>query len=74
MCRLENGSETYDIGLTRVKLGPIAMIGVSDELFTEGGVAIKDTEGWELIMQLCRQMEIWDIFPTRQPLAAFIPM
>ena len=50
MCNLENGPEFFDLYLTGVKIGPVAMIGIPGEPFTDIGVGIKDTEGWDLIM------------------------
>lgn len=50
MCELENGPEDFTVRLTGVKVGPVALVGIPGEPFTDVGVAIKDTPGWELIM------------------------
>ena len=50
MCRLENGPENFLMQLTGVKIGNVAMVGIPGEPFTDIGVGIKDTEGWDLIM------------------------
>ena len=50
MCRMENGPESYTINLTGVKIGPVVLVGIPGEPFTDIGVGIKQTEGWELIM------------------------
>ena len=50
MCELENGPEDFTVRLTGVKLGPVALVGIPGEPFTDVGVAIKDTPGWELIL------------------------
>lgn len=50
MCKLENGPEEFDVRLTGAKLGPVALIGIAGEPFTEIGVEIKDTPGFELIL------------------------
>ncbi len=50
MCNLENGPEAFNVRLTGVKIGPVAMLGIPGEPFTEIGVKIKEAEGWELIM------------------------
>ena len=65
MCRLENGPESYDIRLTGVKIGPVAMIGLSGEPFTEIGKSIKETEGWELIMPCALTNGSMGYFPTK---------
>jgi len=49
MCRLENGPSEIRIGLTGLRIGPVALVGVPGELFSDGGMAIKETEGWELV-------------------------
>ncbi len=50
MCRLENGPEFFNIMLTGVKIGPVAMLGIPGEPFTDIGVGIKEAEGWNLIL------------------------
>ncbi len=50
MCNLENGPEFFEMDLTGVQLGPVAMIGIPGEPFTDIGVQIKDTPGWSMIM------------------------
>ena len=50
MCRLENGPKHFSVRLTGVKLGPVAMVGIPGEPFTEIGVGIKEAKGWEMIM------------------------
>ncbi len=53
MCDLENGPDTFKINLTGLKIGPVALIGIPGEPFTDIGVGIKDTEGWSAIMPCC---------------------
>lgn len=50
MVQLEHGPESYNVDLTAVKIGPVAMLGIPGEPFTDMGVQIKKTEGWELIL------------------------
>ena len=50
MCRLENGPKTFELHLTGVQIGNVALIGIPGEPFTEIGVKIKDTEGWNMIL------------------------
>ena len=49
----EHGPETYDINLTAVKIGPVAMLGMPGEPFTDIGVEIKKAEGWDLVLPVC---------------------
>ena len=50
MCRMENGPESYDVKLTGLRIGPVALLGIPGEPFTEIGVKIKEAEGWGLIL------------------------
>ena len=50
MCKLEHGPDTFDLELTGVKIGPVAMVGIPGEPFTEIGVRIKNTEGFRMIL------------------------
>lgn len=50
MCALADGPEFFELNLTGVQIGPVAMIGIPGEPFTDIGVGIKDTEGWSMIM------------------------
>jgi len=50
MCNLEHEPEAFELKLTGVQLGPVALIGIPGELFTEIGVKLKDTEGWDMIL------------------------
>ena len=50
MCALEHGPESFSMDLTGLRIGPVALIGVPSELFTQIGARIKDTEGWSAIL------------------------
>jgi hypothetical protein len=50
MCNLENGPYSFDLYMTGVKIGPVALVGIPGEPFTDIGVGIKDTEGWDMIL------------------------
>ncbi len=49
----EHGPETYDVNLTAVKIGPVAMLGMPGEPFTDIGVEIKKAGGWDLVLPVC---------------------
>ena len=53
MCNLENGPAFFDLDLTGLQIGPVALIGIPGEPFTDIGVQIKDTEGWSMILPCC---------------------
>ena len=50
MCRLENGPEYFYLPLTAVRIGGVALLGIPGEPFTEVGVKIKDTDGFDMIL------------------------
>lgn len=52
MVRLENGPEAFDMPLTAVKLGPVALVSIPGEGFTEMGMALKESETYEMVIPL----------------------
>ena len=50
MCALQNGPDEFVVEFTAIKIGNVAFVGIPGEPFTEVGVKIKDTEGWDLIL------------------------
>ncbi|MBQ8416694.1 MAG: hypothetical protein IJX13_07365 [Clostridia bacterium] len=50
MCRMENGPKEFLLDLTGVQIGPVALVGIPGEPFTDIGVGIKEAEGWSMIM------------------------
>lgn len=66
MCRLEHGPEKFLLELTGVKLGPIALIGIPGEPFTDIGVGIKQAPGWSLILPCCLTNGSEGYFPMRE--------
>jgi hypothetical protein len=53
MVRLENAPDTFDMTLSGIKLGPVAIVGIPGEPFTGIGRGIKDTEGFDMILHVC---------------------
>ena len=70
MCNLEFGPDTFQLELTGIKLGPVALLGIPGEPFTDIGVRIKETEGFRMIMPvaLCNGYEGY--FPSAAAYAA----
>lgn len=64
MCALENGPEYYDLEMTGLQIGDVALIGIPGEPFTDIGVQIKDTEGWSAILPTCITNGSMGYFPT----------
>ena len=50
MCRLENGPETIPLNMIGLRIGSVAFVAIPGEPFTEVGVQIKDTPGWDMIL------------------------
>ncbi len=50
MCNLANGPEFFELELTGIRIGEVAMVGIPGEPFTGISLKIKETEGWEHIM------------------------
>lgn len=50
MCRLANGPDFFELEVTGVKIGPVALVGLPGEPFTGIGVGIKEAEGWRCIL------------------------
>ena len=50
MCELEHGPYEFNLGMSGIRLGNVALVGIPGEPFTEIGVKIKDTEGFSMIM------------------------
>ena len=65
MCRMENGPDHFLLEITGVQLGSIAMIGLPGEPFTDIGVRIKNTAGWDMIMPCCIVNGYMGYFPTK---------
>lgn len=53
MLRLEHGPEAFDLNLSGVALGNIAMVGIPGEPFTGIGRGLKEAEGWTLVLPMC---------------------
>ena len=66
MCELENGPDHFLLELTGVQLGSIAMVGLPGEPFTDIGVQIKNTDGWDMIMPCCITNGYVGYFPTKE--------
>lgn len=65
MCNLENGPTEFGFELTGVRIGPVAFVGIPGEPFTEIGVKIKKTEGWDMILPCALVNGSEGYFPAR---------
>ena len=51
--KMENGPDFFDMELTGLALGNIALIGIPGEPFMGIGKALKETDGWDLVIPTC---------------------
>ena len=66
MCELEFGPDAFELELTGVRLGPVAMVGIPGEPFTDIGVRIKETDGYRMIMPVCLANGSEGYFPSKE--------
>ena len=64
MVLLENGPENFEMALSGVAIGPVAIVGIPGEPFNDIGLGIKDTEGWSMIMPCCLTNGSMGYFPV----------
>jgi len=53
MVRLEHGPESFAMPVSAVSIGNVAFVGIPGEPFTGVGRALKETEGWDLVIPTC---------------------
>jgi hypothetical protein len=63
MVRLEHGPEFFQMPLSAIAIGPVAMFGIPGEPFTGIGRALKEAEGWELVCPTCNTNAKEGYFP-----------
>ncbi len=65
MVRLENAPDAFDMTLTGIKIGPVAIVGIPGEPFLGIGRGIKDTEGYEMIIPIACANGYEGYFPMK---------
>ena len=65
MVRLENGPDAFDMRLSAMAIGPVAIIGIPGEPFNGIGVELKATEGYEMILPCCLANGAEGYFPMQ---------
>ena len=63
MVRLEHGPDSFCMPLSAIAIGPVAMLGIPGEPFTGVGRALKEAEGWELVLPTCNTNAKEGYFP-----------
>ena len=62
---LEHGPEFFEIELSAVAIGKVALIGIPGEPFDGVGVALKETPGWSLVLPTCLTNGNHGYFPMK---------
>lgn len=63
MVRLQHGPEAFEMPLSAVAIGPVALFGLPGEPFTGIGRALKEAKGWELVLPTCNTNAKEGYFP-----------
>ena len=66
MVRLENAPETFPMLFSAIRIGKIAFFGIPGEPFTGVGRALKETEGYDMIIPTCNTNAKEGYFPMRE--------
>ena len=61
--RLEHGPDSFRMPLSVIAIGSVAMFGIPGEPFTGVGRALKEAEGWELVLPTCNTNAKEGYFP-----------
>ena len=67
MINLENGPEFFELTLSAVKIGPVALLGIPGEPFNGINVAIRElTQGYDNVMVTCITNGYMGYFPMKE--------
>lgn len=66
MLRLEHGPESFEMELSGIAIGNVMMLGIPGEPFTGVGRALKETEGWGLVIPTCNTNGKQGYFPMKE--------
>lgn len=65
MVRLEHGPASYKVKIMAVAIGNIVLVGLPGEPFTGVGRAIKEANGWDLVLPCCNSNDKVGYFPMK---------
>lgn len=66
MLRLEHGPDSFEMKLSGIAIGNVAMIGIPGEPFSGIGRSLKETDGWEMILPTCNTNGYQGYFPMKE--------
>ncbi len=65
MVKLEHGPEFFPMTFSAVKIGNVAFFGIPGEPFNEVGRALKEAEGWDMVLPTCLTGGSEGYFPVK---------
>lgn len=65
MIHLENAPDSFDLLLSAVTIGNVAIMGIPGEPFNGIGVGLKEAPGWELVLPCCLTNGYEGYFPMK---------
>ena len=66
LVRLENGPESFQMPLSGIAIGPVAMVGIPGEPFTGVGRGLKEAPDWALVLPSCNTNAKEGYFPMME--------
>jgi len=66
MLKLEHGPAVFTMPMTAIAFGSVAFFGVPGEPFTGVGLALKETEGYSMVLPCCNTNAKEGYFPMRE--------
>ena len=63
---LEHGPEFFEMDLSAVAIGNVVLIGTPGESFVGIGLALKETDGWDLVLPTCITNGYHGYFPMQE--------
>ena len=63
--RLEHGPASFNMSLSAIAIGNVALIGIPGEPFNGIGRGLKEAEGWDLVLPTCITNGAKGYFPMR---------
>lgn len=66
MVSLEHGPEAYEMDLSAIAIGDIALVGIPGEPFAGIGYGLREAEGWGLVLTTCITNGKYGYFPMKE--------
>ena len=66
MVRLENGPDAFQMPISGISIGNVALVGLPGEPFTGIGRGLKEAEGWDLVLPTCSTNAYEGYFPMQE--------